>query len=117
MVDKAFQAERRKQAIALRLAGYTWEQIANQVGYGSKQAAQKDVSKALANESETGDENLSLARMDVLYRKAWPKALKGDIPAINLCLCIEQTRRKIREANHVTAVQSDPEVPKCQSSR
>ncbi len=42
------RAERRTRAVKLSVAGRTYDQIAAELGYGSKQAAHKDVKAALA---------------------------------------------------------------------
>ena len=67
---------RREKALeAMRLRkdrGLTWEEIAEEAGYSSRQAAQRAVSRVLARvESETVDDyrQLMSARYDDLYRR------------------------------------------------
>lgn len=75
--QQAATAERRRQAVALRLSGHSWDSIAAQLGYAGKAAAHKDVTRALAANrtelAETVDDmrQAELERLDELTREAW----------------------------------------------
>lgn len=91
-------AERRRQAIELRIAGATYDQIAQTVGYASKSAAWKAVNKGIADiprEAANELRTMELERMDRLTRAAWTKALRGDVPSIRAVLEISRDRAKL----------------------
>lgn len=75
--QRAKTAERRAQAINLRISGVDWETIATRLGYANRSAACTDVSRALeANQkaAEAGAEDLrtlDVARLDALLVKTW----------------------------------------------
>lgn len=97
---RAATAQRRTEAIRLRLAGTDWQAIADQLGYADRGAACKDVTRALeANllaQRASGDElrEMELMRLDSLQAAAWPKAMQGDVRAIESCLKILDRRAK-----------------------
>jgi hypothetical protein len=99
--QRALTAARRKQAIALKLAGLTYEQIADRLEYSSRQAAQKDLVRALATAltdlGRTAEEfrELELQRLDRLQAAAWPLAMNGNLHAINTCRQIINDRRQL----------------------
>lgn len=75
--QRAQTAERRTKAIAMRLAGAEWQQIADQLGYANRGAACKDVTRALetrlAEQATSVDllRQTELMRLDALTREAW----------------------------------------------
>lgn len=95
--QQAAAAAKRKKAIALRLAGMQWDDIAEQAGYASAGAACTAVTEALKkNQRELGAAAAELretevARLDRLMAAHWPKALKGDPKSSEIVLkCIAQ---------------------------
>src|SRR5436309_14392836 len=82
--QKAATAQRRAQAIQLRMAGMIYEDIAARLGYSSRQAAARDIQRAL--DIARGEQHaaaahciaLDLMRLDRLQTAAWPEALRGD---------------------------------------
>lgn len=68
---------RRAQAIKLAIDGYTYDEIADQLGYSSRQAAHRDVKAALAPAAaavrEAGAEYYAVqaARLERMHREAW----------------------------------------------
>lgn len=97
----ALTAKRRAQAIALRLAGMDFDTIAERLNYSSRGAATKDVWRAVeANrlEEKQAVDNLREvegARLDRLQAAAWPKALKGDLKAIETVLKVITQRSRL----------------------
>ena len=93
-------AQRRVQALELRKAGYTYEQIGVALGISS-QAAYKHVVKALGviNEklSEATEElrTLEVQRLDRLFEVMYKKAEKGDMNAIDRCVRLMERRAKL----------------------
>lgn len=74
--QRAEVAQRRAAAIQLRIQGATWQAIADELDYGSRQEACRDVGRALAEaREETADvaaeyRELELERLDALTRAA-----------------------------------------------
>lgn len=95
--QQAFTAKRRAQAIALKLAGMDNETIAERLGYSDRGAMSKDLWRAFhANRLEEKQAVETLRhvegqRLDRLQAAVWPKALKGDLKAV------ETVRRLIAE--------------------
>lgn len=84
-------ALRAAQALNLRKLGMTYDQIAQQVGYGDRGAAHRAVQRELQRTlQENADElrTLLASRLDDLYRAMIQKALKGDTWATDRCLAI-----------------------------
>src|SRR5712692_5936332 len=76
--------ERQAKALALRLEGCTYEEIANALGYRAKSAAFKAVQGALREVTREGAEavrDLELRRLDAMLAVLWPLMQKGDIQA------------------------------------
>jgi hypothetical protein len=74
---RADTAQRRKQAIDMRMAGASYQQIADRLGYTTRGAACQDVTRALetavveqARSVEAYREE-ELQRLDVLLAEAW----------------------------------------------
>ena len=90
--------ERQRQALELRKAGVTLDEIAKAVGFKSRQAAHDSIQRALMAIPRLAAEelrNLDLERLDKLALAVWPKALQGDIQAINAALAILTRRAKL----------------------
>ena len=103
--QRAKTAARRNQAIALRLAGASWDDIARQLGYASRGAACTDVTRALeqyVTEGRVSAEVLreqELRRLDRLQATLWPQALQGDTKVIETVLRIIDRRCRILGLN------------------
>lgn len=99
--QRAATAQRRAQAIALRLAGMDYQTIAERLGYADRGAASKDVYRALeANlEAEAAAaatlRELEVQRLDRMQAAAWAKAAKGDLKAIETVLKIIDRRARL----------------------
>lgn len=94
-------AERRSQAVKLRIAGADWETIARTCGYASRGAACTDVTRAMENATAEATRNadvlrhMELARLDRLQQAFWAEALKGDADAGRTVLGIIDRRVKL----------------------
>lgn len=90
--------ERRKQATALRLAGVSWQQIADQLGYADRQSACTDVRRARERSQAELDISLTelrdqeLDRLDRMQVALWPQAMAGDQRAAETVLKIMRRR-------------------------
>ncbi|MFE3577856.1 hypothetical protein [Streptomyces vinaceus] len=99
--QQAATAERRGKAIRMKIDGASYTEIAEALGYSSKGSACSDVRRAL--EKHVVEEGLAveawreleLARLDVLQRAIWPKAMAGDPRAIETALKILDRRAKL----------------------
>lgn len=97
-------AERRADAIALRIRGKPWSAIATALGYRSAGAACQDVSRALGERlrdlAQQADilRELELAKLDALDAAAWSVLEHDDgptLPAIDRVLRISERRAKL----------------------
>lgn len=99
--QRAKTAERRAQAIQLRLSGVDWQTIADRLGYADKAAACKDVTRALeANQAaarKAGEDlrTVELARLDRLQAALWAQALHGDAKVVDTLLRLMQRRARM----------------------
>jgi len=97
---RAAAAERRRKAVALRIAGATYEQIGRELGI-TPQAAWKHVTVALADVREKTAEDadilrvVELARLDAAQASIWSRVVQGDNQAIDRFLRISKRRSEI----------------------
>lgn len=80
------------KALQLREAGLTYEQIASQLGVSYAQAY-KDVNEALENTYREPADSLrevESRRLDALQRALWPKAMQGQLGAIDRLIRIQE---------------------------
>jgi hypothetical protein len=108
--QRAATAERRKKAIALRLAGLDYQAIADQLGYADRAAAWIDIDRALKANLKAEAEQVEMLRyttglrLDRLQAALWPKAVKGDTKAADTCLRIIQQRCKLEGVEAPTQI-------------
>lgn len=99
--QRAATAQRRRQAIALRLAGADLQTIADRLGYSSRAAVCVDLRRAhdiaLAETIHDAEElrHLEVARLDRLQAAVWPAALAGDVRAADSALRIIDRRCRL----------------------
>lgn len=92
------QAEKQRQALELRKAGATFEQIAKQLGYANGGGAYKVVQaglKALVQQPADEVRQLEVERLDAMLRALWPDAMSGKPQVIDRCLGIMDRRAKL----------------------
>lgn len=88
-------ADRRGRALELRLAGATYDKIAQAVGYASKSGAHKAVQEALVGLGKFTPDDVvetELARLDAMLTGLWGKARRGDVQAVDRVLRIGERR-------------------------
>lgn len=94
-------AERRTQAVQLRIAGASWDTIARQCGYASRGAASTDVTRAMEAATAEACRNadvlrhMEITRLDRLQQAFWAEAIKGDADAARTVLGIIDRRCKL----------------------
>lgn len=78
---------KEQRALDLRLAGATFQQIAEALGYANRSSARRAFERALEAEIRIGAEARETlraeqaARLERLLRSAWPAAVRGDAKA------------------------------------
>ena len=100
---KVSVAERQRRALELRARGHTYTEIAKELGYATKGGAQRLVVSALtAQRSEAAEPvlELELARLDSLQRALSPRALRGDVNAVQATLRVMERRAKYLGLDH-----------------
>jgi hypothetical protein len=91
----ALAAARKVKAVELRTAGYTYTQVADEMGYTSRGTAYNVVTKALreqTTEAVADLRGLENARLDALQMALWDAAMTGDVNAAVAVVKIVQTR-------------------------
>jgi DNA-binding CsgD family transcriptional regulator len=92
-------AERRVRALELRRAGATYQSIADVLGI-SRQGAWKLVTDTVATWNEEAAEEaqvvriLELERLDRMQMGLWPRAVEGDVRAVETVLKIMERRAR-----------------------
>src|SRR5690349_21525515 len=82
--NRALAAARRARAIKLRAQGWTYEKIADELGYANRGTVCHIVSDALAAQEIDAIEDLRFlerARLDALQVALWDAAMTGDVKA------------------------------------
>lgn len=99
-------AERRKEALSLRLAGVGYKEIAEvldvsvSTAHGDIQAALHDIPKAEADQLRQEE----AMRLDRLQRTVWPEAIKGRPEMIDRAIRIIDRRARLFGLDAPTAV-------------
>lgn len=91
------RAERKRNALELRLAGASYRDIAQALEVSPATALQ-DCKEALADiPAQQADEmrTVELSRLDRLQRAVWPRAIKGDLQAVDRAIKIIDRRAKL----------------------
>lgn len=89
---------RTLEALKLRQAGYTYDEIAARTGYKSKGAAFKAVSRGLKitlREPANQVRELEIGRLDAMIKALWPNAERGNLGAVDRVLKIMERRAKL----------------------
>jgi hypothetical protein len=88
-------AERKADAINLRMAGASYQEIADQLGYADHTGARKAVLTAMSMkviEPVKLMRRLELYRLDELQSAVYPRAMEGDLKALGAVLKIMERR-------------------------
>jgi hypothetical protein len=93
-------AQRKEAALALRLAGFTFESIAQQIGTSTQRAHQivtaelVRCAKRTAQQAEALREQ-ELQRLDIAQSAIWGRVRGGDLQAIEKFVRISESRRRL----------------------
>jgi len=96
--NRALATERQQQALELHKAGVGYQAIADHLGYAGPSGAYKAVEAALQKTlQQPADElrGLELERLDTLHRTLWPKAVTGNLRAVDRVLSIMKRRSQL----------------------
>ena len=91
-------AEKAKRAAELRMKRYSWDQIAERVGYKSRSAAYEAVQKHIRNIPREAIEELrryELESLDAAERTLADRISEGDDDAINTMLKVKTHRARL----------------------
>jgi len=92
------QVKRDSKVFELRVQGFTFEQIAKEVGFsgpsGAWQAYQR-IKEQMIFEPLEELRQLELMRLDAVQHALWDRAVNGDLPAANCVLKIMDQRAKL----------------------
>ena len=89
--------ERRREALELRKAGASYEQIAKKLDYADKSNARRDIAEAIKDIIREPAEEvlaLELGRLDAMFLGCFGKAKSGDAAAIDRAIRIMDRRAK-----------------------
>jgi hypothetical protein len=81
--------DKGRQAVEFRLAGLTFEEIADRLGYADRSSAKKAVDRILMKTIKEPAEEyraLVLGRLEYVIRSDWPKMRAGDYQASRVVL-------------------------------
>lgn len=101
-----YHAQRRVEALSLRLAGLSYEQIGDRLGI-SEMGAYDMVKRALERSENPNVEEMRQIenlRLDRAQAAIWPDVLKGDQRAISTYLSISSARARINGMNAPTNI-------------
>lgn len=96
--SRAVAAEKRKQALELRRAGWSFDDIAAEVGYANKGSAHRAVKQGIADitrESATELLELELSRLDDMFSGLYENARNGDNFSVDRALKIMDQRARL----------------------
>lgn len=106
----AENADRRRQAVELRLDGMSYEAIADRLGWRSHSSAHAAVQDGLQDAIREPAESLirlELLRLDELHRACWGKAMAGDLRAVDRVLRVMERRARLLGLDKPAAVAVD----------
>ena len=91
------QSARRTEAVSLRLAGLTYEQIGERLKVGAAQARRLVQSTLTNAENNVAQDmrDVENARLDRAQSAIWHGVLQGDLKSIDVFLRISNARRKL----------------------
>ena len=116
--NKAWSLARATAAIELRMVGYSYDEIAYELGYASKSGAYNAVKRTLtARLDATVDEYRfeTLARLDYMQGQVWSHVHRGDKRAIETSRKI--ARQRMQVLGHDGLMTPKPKEPVVESSQ
>ena len=96
--SKDQQLRRESEALALRIAGATFDEVAHALKLYGRSDAHKLVTRALSrHQAEQVDEMRLVegARLDRMTRAVWAAAVQGDVEAVRAVIRISERRARL----------------------
>ena len=90
--------DKEQKVVSLRREGFTWDQIAKEVGYASPSGASDAYYRAsyrVVQDDIDQLRQLENDRLDYLLNAVWDNALAGDYKAVEACLKIMARRARL----------------------
>jgi hypothetical protein len=90
------RTDRQNEALALRAAGASYQQIGDALGM-NKATAYRMIQRALpAREPDERELQLDLVRLDQALMAIWPQVRSGDLAAVNTFVKLTDVRERLR---------------------
>lgn len=110
-ISRSDRKDRRQQAVQMRLAGYSPEEIAEQLGYVSPKAASDDIYNAIVGTMTLSDRQIEVLReiesrrMDMMLKALMPGIERGNNRSIEVAIRILERRAKMYGLDSPTQLQ------------
>lgn len=98
------------KVLDLRRAGFTFQRIAEEVGYRQASGAQRAYNRIMARNIPQAPEEhrqQELDRLDRMQVALWPRAMKGDDKAINTIIRLMERRARLVGIDAPTKIQAE----------
>lgn len=109
--EKAAEREAKElKVLDLRRAGFTFQRIAEEVGYATPSGAQRALERIMARNIPQAPEEFrwqELDRLDRMQVALWPRAMKGDDRAIGTIVRLMERRAKLVGIDAPTKIQAE----------
>ncbi len=107
----ALAAYRRSRAVELAVAGRSYQQIADELGYANRGTVHRIVHRALQrHEMDSVDalRTVEVERLDALQDGIWDRAMAGEVAAALACLKLITLRCRV-----LGLLEADTTAPRC----
>ncbi len=110
---KTLASWQKARCLELALAGHSFDEIADAVGYQSRGNAWRAVRDSLRSriaELATEYRELELARLDALQAAHWPQAVAGSVRSADLVLRVIDRRVKLLGLDQIRTEDDRPQM-------
>ena len=109
--EKAAEREAKEaRVLDLRRAGFTFQRIAEEVGYATPSGAQRALERIMSRNIPQAPEQFrwqELDRLDRMQVALWPRAMKGDDRAIGTIVRLMERRARLVGIDAPTKIQAE----------
>jgi hypothetical protein len=98
---------RERKTLEMRRAGASFDEIAQATGYSDRAAAHKAFKRALARTLQQPAaelRELEQDRLDRLLLAVWPRAMRGELGAIDRALRVAERRARLMGLDHADGI-------------
>jgi hypothetical protein len=110
-LDRGAELEAKElKVLDLRRAGFTFQRIAEEVGYATASGAQRALERIMTRNLPQAPEEFrwqELDRLDRMQVALWPRAMKGDDKAINTIVRLMERRARLVGIDAPTKIQAE----------